>query len=234
MGYDTVYDITYLLLIPALIFSVAAQIMVKSAFSKYSKAFSSRGLTGKETAEYILRQSNIYDVRIERISGELTDHYDPKSNVIRLSDSVYDSTSTAAIGVAAHETGHAIQYSEGYIPIKVRSAIIPITQIGSKLSMPIVLIGIFLSWGVLVDIGILLYCAVVLFQAVTLPVEFNASGRAIRILRDSDILSENELKGAKKVLTAAALTYVAALASALLSLLRLLLLRGNNSSSRRR
>lgn len=230
------YDITYLLLIPAIIFSFVAQIMVKSAFSKYSKVFSAKGLTGKETAEYILRKSNVYGVRVERISGELTDHYDPKANVIRLSDDVYDSTSTAAIGVAAHETGHAIQYSEGYIPIKIRNAIIPITQIGSKLSMPIIIIALFLPWcrRILIDVGILLYCAVVLFQVITLPVEFNASGRAIRILRDSDILNEDELDGAKKVLTAAALTYVAALLSALLSLLRLIgLNNGGNNNSRR-
>ncbi len=220
-------DWTYLILIPAIIFSLAAQMMVKSAFSKYSDKLTSRRITGADAARQILDSSGLYGVRIERISGELTDHYDPKANVIRLSDSVYDSTSVAAVGVAAHETGHAIQYAQGYAPINIRSAIIPITQIGSQLAVPIVVLGLIFSWGVLVDVGILLYCAVVLFQAVTLPVEFNASGRALRILRESYILDEDELTGAKKVLTAAALTYVAALVSALFSLARLLFLRNN-------
>lgn len=224
------WDPTIIILIPALIFGLIAQGMVKSAFAKYSDVRNSRGLTGADAARQILDSNGLYNIQIEHISGELTDHYDPKANVIRLSDKVYNNTSVAAVGVAAHEAGHAVQHATGYFPIKIRSAIIPITQLGSSLSTPLVILGIAFSWDVLITAGILLFCAVVLFQAVTLPVEFNASGRALKILRESNFLDEDELKGAKKVLTAAAMTYVAAMISALLSLLRLLLLsnrRGN-------
>ncbi|MGN0643238.1 MAG: zinc metallopeptidase [Huintestinicola sp.] len=224
------WDSTIIILIPALIFGLIAQGMVKSAFAKYSDVRNSRGLTGADAARRILDSNGLYNIQIEHISGELTDHYDPKANVIRLSDKVYSDTSVAAVGVAAHEAGHAVQHATGYFPIKIRSAIIPITQLGSSLSTPLVVLGIVFSWDVLITAGILLFCAVVLFQAVTLPVEFNASGRALKILRESNFLDEDELKGAKKVLTAAAMTYVAAMISALLSLLRLLLLsnrRGN-------
>lgn len=220
------WDSTMIILIPAIIFSLAAQFMVKSTFSKYSKERNSRGLTGADAAREILDRNGLTNVRIERISGSLTDHYDPRANVIRLSDDVYGSATVAAVGVAAHEAGHAVQYATGYSPIKLRNAIIPITRFGSSLSTPLVLLGLVFSWDFLITAGILLFCAVVLFQAVTLPVEFNASGRAIKSLRSSHFLEDDELNGAKKVLTAAAMTYVAAMISALLSLVRLLLISG--------
>lgn len=223
------YDSTMLILIPGIILGLIAQGMVKSAFNKYSKVGTSRRMTGADAARQILDSNGLYNVKIERISGELTDHYDPRANVIRLSDSVYASDSVAAVGVAAHEAGHAVQYATEYSPIKLRNAIIPATRIGSGLSTPLVLLGFMFSWDILINVGILLFCAVVIFQAVTLPVEFNASARALRTLRDSYILEGDELNGAKKVLTAAALTYVAAMISAMLSLLRLLVL-----SNRRR
>lgn len=219
------YDISILVVIPAVIFSLIAQIMVKSAFAKYSKVRNSRGLTGADAAREILDRSGLQHIRIEHISGELTDHFDPTANVIRLSDSVYGRDTAAAVGVAAHEAGHAIQHSVGYSPIKVRMAIIPITKIGSSLSTPLVILGLAMAWDPLVLAGIFLFSAVVLFQAVTLPVEFNASRRALKILDESDMLYGDELKGAKKVLTAAAMTYVAAMLSAVLTLVRLLLLR---------
>lgn len=222
------WDSTIIILIPAIIFSLIAQGMVKSAFSKFSRVRNGRGFTGADAARAILDSNGLSNVRIERVSGELTDHYDPRANVIRLSDSVYGSDSVAAVGVAAHEAGHAVQYAEGYAPIKLRNAIIPVTQFGSSLSTPLVVLGIIFSWDFLITAGILLFCAVVFFQAVTLPVEFNASGRALRILREGNFMEDDELKGAKSVLTAAALTYVAALVSALLSLARLLLLRNRN------
>ncbi len=226
------WDSTILILIPAIIFSLIAQGMVKSAFAKYSKVRNSRGLTGADAARAILDRNGLSHVRIEHVSGNLTDHYDPKADVIRLSDSVYNSDTVAAVGVAAHEAGHAVQYSVEYTPIKVRSAIIPITQFGSQLSTPLVILGIAFSWDVLITAGILLFCAVVFFQAVTLPVEFNASSRALRALSDDAFLDDDELRGAKKVLTAAAMTYVAALVSALLSLVRLLILRDRNDRRR--
>ncbi|MCI5945656.1 MAG: zinc metallopeptidase [Oscillospiraceae bacterium] len=223
------YDPTYILVIPALIFALVAQCMVKSTFSKYSQIRNRRGVTAAEVARKILDENGLYDVRIERVSGELTDHYDPRTNVVRLSDSVYNSTSVAAVGVAAHETGHAIQHSVGYAPIKIRNAILPVAQIGSQAAMPLVLIGLIFSrsLGFLIDVGIIVYVAVVLFQLVTLPVEFNASGRALHILEGSYILENDENKMAKKVLTAAAMTYVAALFSALTTLLRLVLISNN-------
>lgn len=226
------YDPTYILVIPALIFALIAQCMVKSTFNKYSQMHNRRCVTAAEAARKILDENGLYDVQIERISGELTDHFDPRANVVRLSDSVYNSTSVAAVGVAAHETGHAIQHAVGYAPIKIRNAILPVAQIGSQAAMPLVLIGLLFSrsLGFLIDIGIIVYVAVVLFQLVTLPVEFNASGRALRILEGSYILENDENKMAKKVLTAAAMTYVAAMFSALTTLLRLILL----SNSRRR
>ena len=216
------YDSTMIILIPGLIFGLIAQALVNSTFAKYSRVGNSRRITGKDAARMILDGNGLYNVRIEHIPGQLTDHYDPAANVIRLSDSVYSSDSVAAVGVAAHEAGHAVQYAVGYSPIKIRSAIIPMTRIGSGLSTPLVLLGLLFSWDLLINAGILLFCAVVIFQAVTLPVEFNASRRALRILEDSHILEYDEVRGAKKVLTAAALTYVAAMITALLSLLRLL------------
>lgn len=220
------WDSTIIILIPAIIFSIAAQIMVKSAFSEYSKVRNSRGLTGADAAREILDRNGLTNVRIEHISGSLTDHYDPKANVIRLSDDVYGSATVAAVGVAAHEAGHAVQYAEGYYPIKIRNAIIPVTRFGSSLSTPLVILGLALSWDFLITAGILLFCAVVLFQAITLPVEFNASGRALKTLRSSHFLEDDEIKGARSVLTAAAMTYVAAMLSALLSLVRLLIISG--------
>ncbi len=219
------WDPTYIVVIPAIIFALIAQIMVKSTFSKYSKESNQHGYTAKEVARKILDDNGLYNVSIEYIGGELTDHYDPTSNVVRLSDSVYNSTSVAAIGVAAHEVGHAIQHAKGYTPIKIRQAIIPITQIGSRLAVPLVLVGlIFGAFRFLVPVGIFLYAGVVLFQAVTLPVEFNASGRALRTLDENVILYKDEVRMAKKVLTAAAMTYVAAMFSSLMSLLRLILI----------
>lgn len=220
------WDSTIIILIPAIIFSIVAQIMVKSAFSEYSKVRNSRGLTGADAAREILDRNGLTNVRIEHISGSLTDHYDPKANVIRLSDNVYGSATVAAVGVAAHEAGHAVQYAEGYYPIKIRNAIIPVTRFGSSLSTPLVILGLVLSLDVLITAGILLFCAVVLFQAITLPVEFNASGRALKTLRSSHFLEDDEMKGARSVLTAAAMTYVAAMLSALLSLVRLLVISG--------
>jgi len=223
------YDSTYLLVLPAIIFALIAQIMVKSTFSKYSSENNQHGYTAKEVARKILDENGLYSVSIEYVSGNLTDHYDPSANVIRLSDSVYNGTSVAAIGVAAHEVGHAIQHAQGYAPIKIRQAIIPITQIGSSLALPLVFIGMLigaLQW--LIPIGIFLYTGVVLFQAVTLPVEFNASGRALKTLDENVILYKSEVKMAKKVLTAAAMTYVAAMFSSLMSLLRLILISNRN------
>ena len=226
------WDQTIIILIPALIFSLIAQLMVKGAFSKYSGVRNRRGYTGADAARAILDRNGLSYIRIEHINGELTDHYDPGANVIRLSDSVYNNDSVAAVVVAAHEAGHAVQYAEGYGPIKVRSAIIPITQFGSNLSTPLVILGIIFSSNVLITAGILLFCTVVLFQAITLPVEFNASGRALKVLREEHFLDDDEMKGAKSVLTAAALTYVAAMFSALASLARLLLIRNRNNSRR--
>lgn len=220
------WDSTIIILIPAIIFSIVAQIMVKSAFSEYSKVRNSRSLTGADAAREILDRNGLTNVRIEHISGSLTDHYDPRANVIRLSDDVYGSATVAAVGVAAHEAGHAVQYAEGYYPIKIRNAIIPVTRFGSSLSTPLVILGLVLSLDVLITAGILLFCAVVLFQAITLPVEFNASGRALKTLRSSHFLEDDEMKGARSVLTAAAMTYVAAMLSALLSLVRLLVISG--------
>lgn len=223
------YDPTYLLVLPAVIFALVAQIMVKSTFSKYSSENNQHGYTAKEVARKILDENGLYSVSIEYVRGNLTDHYDPSANVIRLSDSVYNSTSVAAIGVVAHEVGHAIQHAQGYTPIKVRQAIIPITQIGSSLALPLVFIGMLigaLQW--LIPVGIFLYTGVVLFQAVTLPVEFNASRRALKTLDENVILYKSEVKMAKKVLTAAAMTYVAAMFSSLMSLLRLILLSSRN------
>lgn len=220
------YDPTYIIIIPAIIFALIAQINVTSTFQKYSKVRNARGFTGRDVARQILDNNGLYNVRIEQVSGNLSDHYDPRNNVVRLSDSVYNSSSVAAIGVAAHEVGHAIQHSQGYTPIKIRSAIIPVSQIGSSLAVPLVILGLILSIKPFITFGILLFTTVVFFQAITLPVEFNASRRALATLRDNFILDGEELSQSKKVLTAAALTYVAALFSSLMSLLRLILLSG--------
>ena len=236
------YDWTFILLIPAIIFVTWAQINVSSTYKKYSKIKTSRAITGHDAARAILDANGLSYVRIEPIKGELTDHFDPRDNVIRLSEVVYSNSSAAAVGVAAHEAGHAVQHATGYFPIKVRSAIIPITQIGSQLAMPIFLVGILLSYmqyvtpeigGMIMGAGILLFSLTALFQLVTLPTEFNASSRALKTLEDAGILYEEEITGARKVLSAAAMTYVAALASSLASLLRLIVI-ANGASNRRR
>ena len=218
---DTWY---WILVLPALLISLWAQYRVSSTFRKYNEVRSVRGFRAEEVVRSILDENGLYQVQIERTSGELSDHYDPSSKVIRLSDSTYQNSSVAAIGVAAHETGHALQYAAGYFPIRIRQAIIPITQLGSTLAVPLALLGIVLSFDFLVTAGILLFCVVVFFQLVTLPVEFNASRRAIKTLRERNILEGEELEGAEKVLRAAALTYVAALLVALGNLFRLILL----------
>jgi len=221
----TPFDTLYLVLVlPTVLFALWAQFKVKSSFKKYSRQRTNNGLTGADAALQVLRQAGIDNVRIERIHGNLTDHFDPRDNVIRLSDSVYDAPSVAAVGVAAHEAGHAIQYSASYVPMKIRSAIIPVTSVGSRMAMPLVLLGIIFSFPGLINIGILLFGAVVVFQLITLPVEFNASRRAINTLHETGLLTAEELPASKKVLTAAALTYVGALAVSLAQMLRLILM----------
>ena len=206
------------------IFSLIASAKVNSSFAKYSKIISSRGLTGAQAAFEILRHYGITDVRIERVSGKLTDHYDPKTNVIRLSESVYNSASVAAIGVACHEAGHAAQYAQGYLPIKIRNSVFPVASLGSRAGIPLAILGFFLNFQVLAIIGVVFFSFAVLFQLVTLPVEFNASRRALSVIDSADILSESEKKGAAKVLKAAAMTYIASLAVSLANLLRLILM----------
>lgn len=232
MPYYYGFDWTYLVIIlPCMILSLWASSNVNNTFKRYSNQFSRRGITGAEAAQRVLRNHGVHNVRVEHISGNLTDHFDPKTNVIRLSDQVYNNTSTAAIGVACHEAGHAVQYAQNYGPIKLRAAIVPVTNLGSKLAMPLILVGILLSFlgnfsYTLVYVGIACFSLSVVFQLVTLPVEFNASRRALTAIADGGILAEDELKGAKKTLTAAALTYVAATAVAMAQLLRLLILFG--------
>ena len=216
------------LVVPALLLAFWAQINVKTTFSRYARVLAPSGMTGAESARRVLAANGITGVRIERISGNLTDHFDPKTNTIRLSESVYDATTVSAVGVAAHEAGHAVQYAVGYSPMKLRAAIIPATNIGSQLAMPLLLLGLLLSSATLVDIGIVAFSMSTLFQLVTLPVEFNASRRAVATL-ESACVSDTELKGSKAVLRAAALTYVAALAVSLASLLRVILLFGGRN-----
>lgn len=220
MYIDSYYII---LVLPAIIFSMYAQSKVNSTFEKYSRQGTRRGVTGAQAAMAVLRANGVADVRIEKVSGSLTDHYDPKTNVIRLSDSVHDSASVAAVGVAAHEAGHAVQYAYNYFPIRVRSVIIPITQIGSQLATPLIFMGIFFDAFHFVQLGLAAFFLAVVFQLVTLPVEFNASNRAIDAIAETQILYEDELPGAQKTLSAAALTYVAALLVALMQFLRLLI-----------
>ncbi len=220
-SYDSM--ITYAILVmPAILFSLWASMNVKSTYKKYGKVRCNCGMTANDVVRRILDANGLYDVKIERISGDLTDHYDPKANVIRLSDTVNGSTSAAAIGVAAHEAGHAIQHATGYGPIKIRSAIIPVCNIGSNLAMPLVILGLIFSNYALANVGIFAFALATLFQLVTLPVEFNASSRAMATLSNSGYMSEDDLKASRKVLTAAALTYVAALAVSLANLLRLI------------
>lgn len=220
------YDPTWWLIIAGMILCLIASGNVSATYRRYSKIDNARGMTASEVAERILKGAGIYEVRIERIEGDLTDHYDPKNKVVRLSESVYHSSSVAAIGVAAHECGHVIQHYGGYVPIRVRNAIVPVVNFGSKMSWPLILLGILFGLTSLVDVGIILFSVVLLFQLVTLPVEFNASKRAIRIIRDDGILQGDEVVGAKKVLNAAALTYVAGTIATALQVLRLFLLFG--------
>lgn len=230
------FDWTYIILVlPCIILALIASARVNSTFKRYSTQISSRRITGAEAAKRVLSANGVSDVRIERVNGKLTDHYDPKSNVIRLSEEVYDSPSTAAIGVACHEAGHAVQYAENYGPIKLRAAIIPITNIGSRLAMPLILLGIlFNALGnfsySLVYLGIACFGLSLLFQLVTLPVEFNASRRAMSTIDNSGLLTEEEQIGARKTLRAAAMTYVAAVAVSLAQLLRLIMLFGGRRS----
>lgn len=224
MGWE--FDGTYVLIILAFLISALVSAKMNATFSKYSKVRSYCGMTGAQAAQRILSSAGIYDVRIEHVSGKLTDHYDPSNKVLRLSDAVYGNTSIAAIGVAAHECGHAVQHARNYVPLSVRSAIVPVANFGSQLSWPLFLAGLIFSFRPLLMIGILLFCAALLFQIVTLPVEFNASARALRMLDETGIMGRQEIRGTKKVLRAAAMTYVAAVIGSLLQLLRLLILSG--------
>ncbi len=222
------FDYYYLIfVVPMLILSLIAQGMVQSSYKKYSKLMGARRITGAQAAEMLLRSRGVTDVRVERISGNLTDHYDPKANVIRLSDGVYSSSSVAAVGIACHEAGHALQYAQSYAPIKLRMALVPVCNIASQLSVPLIILGIVLNFFQLAYIGIAAFAVATVFQLVTLPVEFNASRRAMSIINEQNILYGDEAKGARKVLTAAAMTYVAALAVSLANLLRFVMIVGN-------
>ena len=220
------YDWTMILLIPGILLTFWAQARVKSAYSKYSHVAAYCGMTGAQVAEHMLHSEAMYDVNIEVVSGSLTDHYDPSSRTLRLSEGVAYSSSLAALGVAAHETGHALQHRDAYGPLVLRTAVVPTVNIGSNLSWPLVVLGMIFSWNPLIDLGILLFSLTVLFTLITLPVEFNASSRAMAALENGGYLTETELPGAKSVLNAAAMTYVAAALSAILQLLRLLVMTG--------
>ena len=227
------YDYYYLVLvIPALLVSLWAQARVKSTYSKMSRVMNSRGLTGAQAAAEVLRYYGITDVRIEQVSGTLSDHYDPRGNVIRLSEGVCNATSIAAVGIACHEAGHAAQHAQAYKPIAVRNAILPVANIGSASGLWIAIIGLAMQWKVLILVGIILYAFVALFQLVTLPVEFNASSRALKVIEETGMLQGEEYDGAKKVLSAAAMTYVAALLVSIMSLLRVILRAKGGRSSR--
>lgn len=235
MYYFGYYGNQYILIIIGALICLAASAKLRSTYSKYSKIRSASGMTGRDAAERILKSMGIYDVQIEHTRGELSDHYDPRSKVLRLSDSTYQSTSVAAVGVAAHECGHAIQHARGYAPLNFRSALVPIANLGSTIAWPLILIGLLFtssSSAMFLNIGIAAFSLSVLFQLVTLPVEFNASSRAVQILGESGMLGQEELSMTKKVLSAAALTYVASAAAAILQLLRLFLISGNRGRRR--
>lgn len=234
-GFGFYYDPTYILLLIGVILSLAASAGVRSTYARYDSVRSRSGLTGAEAAERILRSQEIYDVRVVHISGNLTDNYNPATKILSLSDSVFSSASVAAVGVAAHECGHAIQYARGYVPVTIRGIILPFANWGARLSWILIIIGLFInsrSSQMIIDLGIFAFSLAVLFQLVTLPVEFNASGRALKQLESMHLLDEEELRGTKKVLSAAAMTYVAAAASSILQLLRLLLLFGGRRNRR--
>ena len=229
-GYYYGFDWTYILVLIGAVICMIASANVKSTFNRFSQQRSMTGMTGAQAAQRILNHAGIYDVTIQHVSGQLTDNYNPGKKTLNLSDAVYNATSVAAIGVAAHECGHAIQHQQGYAPLNIRSAIVPVANIGSKLAWPLILIGLFITsdTGILfINIGIIAFSLAVIFQLVTLPVEFNASRRALMLLEKCGILSDSELPSTKKVLSAAALTYVASAASGILQLLRLILLTGN-------
>ena len=233
MYYPMYFDPTYMLVLIGVVICLAASAKMRSTFSRYSRIRNHSGMTGREAAEQVLHRAGIYDVRVEHVSGNLTDHYDPRSKVLRLSDATYGSASVAAVGVAAHECGHAIQHATGYAPLAFRSPLVPVANFGSTIAWPLILIGLLFnsqSSVLFLNLGILAFSLAVLFQIVTLPVEFNASSRAIRMLSGNGMLYEDEVQATRKVLTAAALTYVAGAASAILQLLRIILI----SNSRRR
>ena len=222
-------DVTYILVLVAALFSIWASIRVNTTYNKYEKVRSMSGLTGAMAAERILHSQGIYDVRVEHVSGKLTDHYDPSAKVLRLSDSTYGGSSVAAVGVAAHECGHAVQHARGYAPLQIRGALVPVANLGSNAGILLFMVGLFFSSALgdtLLMLGIILFSAAVLFQLVTLPVEFDASARAIKLLESNGILGQTELRGTKKVLGAAALTYVAGAATAIIQLARLILIAG--------
>lgn len=221
MGHIGIDSLYLFLVLPAILIAVWSQVRVKTTFSKYSQFRC--GISGAEAAERVLAANGVIGVRIERVSGNLTDHYDPRTNVIRLSDSVYSSCSISAVGVAAHEAGHAVQYAQGYMPIKIRSVILPVCNLGSQLSLPLILVGLIFDFMLLINLGIIFFCAALIFQLLTLPVEYNASRRAVTAIAESNLLTgENDIKGAKKVLSAAAMTYVAAILVSLTQLIRLI------------
>lgn len=229
MFYRYYFDPTYMLVIIGFVLTLMASALVKGTYAKYKKVHSMSGMTGAQAAERILHQAGIYDVQMQHIAGDLTDNYNPKTKILSLSDSVYNNTSVAAIGVAAHECGHAIQHAKGYAPLNLRSAMVPVVNICSTLTWPAIFLGIILSWNqALITLGILFFSAAVLFSLVTLPVEFDASHRALKILGGTGMLTQNEVGKARKVLTAAALTYVASAAAMILQLLRLILLFGGD------
>jgi Zn-dependent membrane protease YugP len=225
------WDPTYLLIIIGAVICMIASARVRTTYSKYAQFRSNSGMTGAEAAERILQSQGIYDVAVQHVSGELTDHYDPRNRTLSLSDATYGSTSVAAVGVAAHECGHAVQHARNYVPLRIRGAMVPVVNFGATLSWPLIIIGILMSRNLvghyIINLGIILFSLVVLFQLVTLPVEFNASRRAVRILEEQQILDSEELVYTRRVLKAAAMTYVASAAAAILQLLRILLIAGN-------
>ena len=231
MYYPYYFDPTYFLVIIGVIICALASAKVNSTYARYDQVRNHAGITGAMAAEQILRMEGIYDVQVMRVSGKLTDHYDPANHVLRLSDSTYGSTSVAALGVAAHECGHAIQHARHYVPLTIRGALVPVANFGSGISWPLIIMGLFIRGEMstlFINLGILMFSLAVLFQIITLPVEFNASGRAVRILRETGMMSDDELSKTKKVLSAAAMTYVAAAAASILSMLRLIILFGGN------
>jgi len=222
------FDSTMILLIPAIILAVWAQSRVSSVYKKFSRIKSSQGITGSRVAEALLQYNNIHDVKVEAVEGKLSDHYDPKNKKVRLSVNNFNGTSLAALAVSAHEVGHAIQHNKGYVPLQIRHSILPVTNIGSWAAFPLFFLGFFFQWPMFMDLGIVFFAGVVVFHMITLPVEFNASSRALALLQNRGMLVSSELNGAKKVLNAAALTYVAATAVSLIHLIRLIILRGND------